>query len=106
MRLPGIMRAMTLVLGIDSSTQSTKALVTDAETGAVLAEGRAAHPDGTEVDPEAWWQACQYAIGAATAGLTEPVAAVAVAGQQHGLVALDARHDVVRPALLWHDTRS
>src|SRR5689334_12461860 len=97
---------MPLVLGIDSSTQSTKALVTDAETGAVLAEGRAAHPDGTEVDPAAWWLACQDAIAQATAGLSEPVAAVAVAGQQHGMVTLDAGGEVVRPALLWNDTRS
>lgn len=97
---------MTLVLGIDSSTQSTKALVTDAESGAVLAEGRAAHPDGTEVDPAAWWQACQEAIAAATSGLPEPVAAVSVAGQQHGLVTLDASGEVVRKALLWNDTRS
>jgi xylulokinase len=95
---------MTLVLGIDSSTQSTKALVTDADTGAVVAEGRAAHPDGTEVDPAAWWQACQSAIASATDGLA--VSAMSVAGQQHGLVALDASGEVVRPALLWNDTRS
>jgi xylulokinase len=97
---------MPLVLGIDSSTQSTKALVTDAETGEVVAEGRAAHPDGTEVDPAAWWLACQDAIAQATAGLSAPVAAVAVAGQQHGMVTLDATGEVVRPALLWNDTRS
>jgi xylulokinase len=42
-----------LVLGIDSSTQSTKALLVDAESGQVLEERRAAHPDGTEVDPRA-----------------------------------------------------
>jgi xylulokinase len=97
---------MTLVLGIDSSTQSTKALLTDAETGKVVGEGRAAHPDGTEVDPHAWWQACQDAIAQATAAATEPVAAVSVAGQQHGMVTLDAAGEVVRPALLWNDTRS
>jgi xylulokinase len=100
------MAGMTRVLGIDSSTQSTKALVVDAETGAVLAEGRAAHPDGTEVDPAAWWSAGWEAIAQATAGLPEPVAAVAVGGQQHGMVALDAAGEVVRPALLWNDTRS
>jgi xylulokinase len=97
---------MTLVVGIDSSTQSTKALVTDAETGAVVAEGRAPHPDGTEVDPAAWWRACQDAVAQACANLAEPVAAVAVGGQQHGLVALDGAGAVVRPALLWNDTRS
>src|SRR5438552_1077404 len=97
---------MTLVLGIDSSTQSTKALVTDAETGAVIGEGRAGHLDGTEVEPDAWWRACRDAVGRAVDGLAEPVAAVAVAGQQHGLVALDSAREVVRPALLWNDTRS
>lgn len=97
---------MTLVLGIDSSTQSTKALVTDADTGAVVGEGRAAHPDGTEVEPIAWWRACRSAIAEATRGLSEPVAAMAVAGQQHGLVTLDPAREVVRPALLWNDTRS
>jgi xylulokinase len=66
--------------------------------------GRAAHPDGTEVDPEAWWAALQDAL--AQAGGLAGVAAVAVAGQQHGLVCLDRRGQVVRPALLWHDTRS
>ena len=55
---------MTLVAGIDSSTQSTKVLVCDAETGAVVREGRAPHPDGTECPPEAWWAA----LGEAAAG--------------------------------------
>jgi xylulokinase len=100
------MRGMTLVLGIDSSTQSTKALVTDAETGTVVAEGRAGHPNGTEVAPAAWWEACKEAIAQAASGLAEPVAALAVGGQQHGMVTLDAGHEVVRPALLWNDTRS
>jgi xylulokinase len=97
---------MPLVMGIDSSTQSTKALVVDAETGEVRAEGRAAHPDGTEVHPDAWWTACQDAIAQATASLAEPVAAISVAGQQHGMVTVDADGEIVRPALLWNDVRS
>ena len=48
---------MTLVMGVDSSTQSCKVVVTDAATGAVVRAGRASHPDGTEVDPAAWWTA-------------------------------------------------
>lgn len=68
----------------------------------VLAEGRAPHPDGTEVDPSAWWDA----LTEASEGLLNEVVAVAVAGQQHGMVALDEQGDVVRPALLWNDTRS
>ncbi|HBS09129.1 MAG TPA: xylulose kinase, partial [Microbacterium sp.] len=53
---------MTLVMGVDSSTQSCKVVMTDAETGAVIREGRAAHPAGTEVDPAAWWSALQEAV--------------------------------------------
>lgn len=95
---------MTLVAGVDSSTQSCKVVVRDLETGAVVRFGRAAHPDGTEVDPAAWWSALQSAIG--EAGGLDDVAAVSIAGQQHGMVALDADGRVVRDALLWNDTRS
>ena len=93
-----------LVAGVDSSTQSCKVVVRDAQTGRLVRSGQARHPDGTEVDPEAWWTALQEAI--AQAGGLDDVAAVAVGGQQHGLVTLDADGRVVRPALLWNDTRS
>jgi xylulokinase len=93
---------MAAVAGIDCSTQSTKVVVCDAEDGRVLADRSAPHPDGTEVDPEAWWQALQTA----SAGLLDGVDALAVGGQQHGLVALDEAGAVVRPALLWNDVRS
>jgi xylulokinase len=93
---------MSLVAGVDSSTQSTKVLLVESETGEIVDSGRASHPDGTECPPEAWWDALQEA----GAGLLERAEAVAVAGQQHGMVALDADDRVVRPALLWNDTRS
>lgn len=95
---------MTLVAGIDSSTQSCKVVIRDADTGALVREGRAAHPAGTEVDPAAWWDALLEA--AAAAGGLADVAAVSVAAQQHGMVALDVDGRVIRPALLWNDTRS
>ena len=95
---------MTLVMGVDSSTQSCKVVITDAATGAVVRSGRASHPDGTEVDPAAWWDALQSAI--ADAGGIDDVAAWSVGGQQHGMVALDSDGRVIRPALLWNDTRS
>ncbi|ACQ81549.1 xylulokinase [Beutenbergia cavernae DSM 12333] len=95
---------MTLVAGIDSSTQSVKVVVRQAGTGALARFGQAPHPDGTEVDPAAWWDALGAAIG--IAGGLDDVAAVAVGGQQHGMVALDAAGEVIRPALLWNDTRS
>jgi xylulokinase len=91
-----------LVAGIDSSTQSTKVVVCDAHTGAIVRTGRAAHPDSTEVDPAAWWSAFTEATG----GLLDGVKAIGVAGQQHGMVTLDDSGDIVRPALLWNDTRS
>lgn len=90
------------VLGIDSSTQATKALLVDAETGAVLEERRAAHPEGTEVDPRAWLDAVDEAAGP----LLERAEAISVGGQQHGMVLLDEQGEVVRDALLWNDTRS
>ncbi|MFH5821985.1 xylulokinase [Georgenia sp. AZ-5] len=94
----------TLIAGIDSSTQSCKVVVRDAATGALRRFGQAPHPDGTEVDPAAWWDALQASVAAA--GGLDDVAAASVAGQQHGLVALDAEGEVIRPALLWNDTRS
>ena len=97
------MTERVLVAGVDSSTQSTKVVVCDAATGEVVREGRAAHPDGTEVDPAAWWAAYEEAT---SAGLLDDVRAIAVAGQQHGMVALDDDRNVVRKALLWNDTRS
>ncbi|MGO2520446.1 MAG: xylulokinase [Microbacterium sp.] len=95
---------MTLIAGVDSSTQSCKVVVCDAETGRIIRSGRAAHPAGTEVDPEAWWEALQEAIAAA--GGLDDVEAVSIGGQQHGCVILDADGAVIRPALLWNDTRS
>lgn len=95
---------MTLVAGIDSSTQSCKVLVCDAETGEIVRSASAPHPDGTEVDPQHWWDALQAAISAA--GGLDDLAAISVGAQQHGMVCLDAAGTVVRDALLWNDTRS
>jgi xylulokinase len=95
---------MTLVAGVDSSTQSCKVVVREAETGRLVRSGRAAHPDGTEVDPAAWWSALREAL--AEAGGLDDVDAVSIAGQQHGMVVLDADGRVIRDALLWNDTRS
>ncbi|MXG89411.1 xylulokinase [Nocardioides flavescens] len=93
---------MTLVMGIDSSTQSVKALLVDGDDGTVVDQASAKHPDGTEVDPRAW----TAALDTVTPGLLERAEAVAVGGQQHGMVALDADGEPVRDALLWNDTRS
>jgi xylulokinase len=95
---------VTLVAGVDTSTQACKVVVRDAGTGALVREGRAPHPPGTEVPPRAWEEAF-HAAAAAAGGLSD-VAAVAVGGQQHGMVCLDRAGEVVRDALLWNDVRS
>jgi xylulokinase len=95
---------MTLVAGIDSSTQSCKVVIRELETGALVREGRAPHPNGTEVDPHFWWEALLEAV--TNAGGLSDVAALSVAAQQHGMVVLDDQGAVIRPALLWNDTRS
>ena len=93
---------MTLVAGVDSSTQSCKVVVCDAESGQIVRQASAPHPDATEVDPQRWWEA----FTAASAGILDGIQAIGVGGQQHGMVSLDDAGDVVRPALLWNDIRS
>lgn len=95
-------RSPRLVAGIDSSTQSTKVVLVDAGTGAVMASGSAPHPPGTEVDPRAWL----HALETAGRSILDSGAAIGVAAQQHGLVALDSDGAVLRPSLLWNDLRS
>ena len=91
-----------LVAGIDSSTQSTKILLCEAEDGTVVGEASAPHPDGTECHPRYWWDA----LSAAGRDLLERADAVAVAAQQHGMVVLDETGEVIRPAMLWNDVKS
>src|ERR1700689_5433528 len=93
---------LMLVAGVDSSTQSTKVLLCDADDGTVVGRGSAPHPGGTECDPAAWWAA----LLEAGAGLLDRAAAIGVAGQQHGMIVLDKDGLVIRPALLWDDLRS
>jgi xylulokinase len=95
---------VALVAGIDSSTQSCKVVICDADTGDMVRSGSAPHPGGTEVDPTAWWEALGDA--AVEAGGLDDVAAVAVGAQQHGMICLDTAGNIVRDALLWNDTRS
>ena len=98
---------MALVAGVDSSTTATKVEVRDLDTGQVVGRGSAPHPvtqpPRSEQDPAAWWTAFETAWQQAG---QPPVAAISVAGQQHGMVTLDECHDVIRPAKLWNDTES
>jgi xylulokinase len=91
-----------LVAGVDSSTQSTKVLLCQADDGTVVGQASAPHPDGTECDPDLWW----HALGEAGRGLLDRADAIGVAAQQHGMVVLDEDGQVIRPALLWNDMRS
>ena len=91
-----------LVAGIDSSTQSTKIVLCRADDGQIVAQQNAPHPDGTETDPQCWWEA----LASAGAGLLERADAIGIAAQQHGMVVLDETGRVIRPALLWNDLRS
>ena len=92
------------VAGVDSSTQSCKVVICDPASGRIIREGRASHPEGSEVAPQAWWDAFLEAVRAA--GGLDDVWALSVGGQQHGMVCLDSKGEVIRPALLWNDTRS
>lgn len=104
----------TLVIGIDSGTQSTKALVVDARSGKVLGAASAAYdllpnlpPGAKEQHPRTWVEATQLATRAAlkqARARAGEVVAIGVSGQQHGFVPLDADGEVIRPAKLWCDT--
>lgn len=98
-----------LVLGVDSSTQSTKVEARDLETGELVARGAAPHPATSppvsEQDPASWWEALRAAV-AAIGDRRRDVVAMSVAGQQHGLVIVDDAGATIRPAKLWNDTTS
>jgi xylulokinase len=99
-----------LVVGVDSSTTACKVQVRDADTGVLVASGKAPHPatapPRSEQDPRAWEVA--FATACAKAGVPDlhRPAAIAFAAQQHGMVILDVLGEVVRPAKLWNDTDS
>ena len=106
---------MAIVAGVDSSTQSTKVEIRDLDTGEIVGTGTAAHTSATppvsEQDPRSWWDALHVAWRQAVdrlpdASRTAAVSAISVAGQQHGMVALDADDQPVHPAKLWNDTES
>ncbi|MGV9293908.1 xylulokinase [Amycolatopsis sp. NPDC003676] len=104
---------MRVVAGADSSTQSCKVELRELESGRLLGRGSAPHSPAfapcSEQRPEEWWQALGSALHAAveTAGIsTADIAAISVAAQCHGLVAVDDAGEAIRPAKLWNDTTS
>lgn len=105
---------MDHVLGIDTSTTATKAVVID-RAGHTVAEGVSEYgydiprPGWSEQDPASWWTATVAAIRSALAAAGiggDDVAAVGLTGQMHGLVVLDRDREVIRPAILWNDQRT
>jgi xylulokinase len=105
---------MGLVLGIDSSTTATKAVLID-ESGAVRGIGVAEYafavprPLWSEQDPGLWWDGTVAAVRSvlASTGVTgADIDAIGLTGQMHGAVLLDEAGDVLRPALLWNDQRT
>ena len=100
---------MALVIGIDSSTQSTKAELRDAASGELISTGKAPHPATqppvSEQDPGAWWTALVEAVSQLGDRRSEAVS-ISVAGQQHGLALVDESGASLRPAKLWNDTTS
>ena len=106
---------MAFVAGVDSSTQSTKVEIRDLDSGEIVGMGSAPHPAVTppvsEQDPRTWWgafeQAWDQAVGQFPAGVSaSSVSAISIAGQQHGMVALDVNDQPVHAAKLWNDTES
>lgn len=103
---------MALFIGIDSGTQSVKAVVLNLETGQVVAEARAPHrmieglPVGhMEQHPSDWTAALDQVLLAVAEKIDRKrVKGIGVSGQQHGFVPLDAQGAVIRPAKLWCDT--
>ncbi len=103
------------LLGMDVGTGGTRAVVVDG-TGKLIAGAssehaafKTAHPGWAEQDPEDWWRAAQEAIRFALAAAPEPkepIAAIGLTGQMHGAVLLDEDGAVLRPALIWCDTRT
>src|SRR5881227_3272682 len=104
----------TLLVGIDSGTQSTKVLVLDANRAKVIAASAEAYdlipnlpPGAKEQHPHTWRDATGKAIRQALRGakaVAAEVKAIGVSGQQHGFVPLDEKGEVIRPAKLWCDT--
>lgn len=107
-----------VVIGLDAGTSSVKASLLDVESGGCLASAQypsdemavhAARPGWAEQDPVDWWQATVAAIRAACAeGNVAPdqVAAIGIAYQMHGLVCLDEAGGVLRPSIIWCDSRA
>ncbi|WP_300266109.1 xylulokinase [Microbacterium sp.] len=99
-----------VVAGVDSSTQSCTVELRTLSTGELVGTGRAAHPvthpPVSEQHPDAWWRALRDALAESRRDNDVRIVGIGVGAQCHGLVAMDAAAEVIRPAKLWNDTTS
>src|SRR3954452_21648081 len=101
---------MALLAGLDVGTSAVNGLLLCAGDGGVAPTAEAPHPLSTphagwaEQDPEDWWEGARAVLEAL--GRAGEIAGIGLTGQMHGLVALDARRRVLRPAMLWNDGRT
>src|SRR5829696_7240322 len=100
---------MRALIGLDIGTSGVKALAVREEDGGIVGRCEVGYPlstprpDWAEQDPADWWRATQQALAALA---VDDVAGIGLSGQMHGLVALDAAGEVIRPAILWNDGRT
>jgi xylulokinase len=100
-----------MFLGLDLGTSSLKALVVDVD-GTIVGTGQASYgmatpqPGWAESNPEDWWSAARSAVGDAAGPHASEIAAIGLSGQMHGVVLTNDLGQVLRPAILWADTRS
>src|SRR5215204_30503 len=100
---------MRALIGLDIGTSGVKALAVNEEDGTILGRSEIGyplstpHPDWAEQDPADWWRATEQALAALA---VDNIAGIGLSGQMHGLVALDAAGEVIRPAILWNDGRT
>ena len=107
-----------LLLGIDLGSSSVKASVIDGDTGKCLATAFspsdemkiiALNPGWAEQDTEVWWENLKSAICSCTEELgkkAEGIGAIGISYQMHGLVAVDKSYKVLRPSIIWCDSRA
>jgi xylulokinase len=101
------------VMGIDIGTSGCKTLIID-DRGEVVTKAVAEYPLSTpkpgwsEQDPEHWWEAVKETMRQTRKGFDhiQDIKAIGLSGQMHGLVALDAEGNVLRPSILWNDQRT
>lgn len=102
---------MTAFIGVDVGTTAVKTIAISPE-GEVIARAEQGYPLSTprqgwsEQDPEDWWRATQATLEAVSAAGVRDVRGIGLSGQMHGLVCLDERDRVLRPAILWNDQRT